>query len=119
MINKDLEILCAGRNNNYSMEDSVCAGRLVTEIMKLNGDVVISDSAKAGVALNKSFGKNTLKMLMETEHGKLLMENGFEEDLKYCSKLNHNPAIPYFSANVLKLLPEAEPVVKQAVAAKK
>ena len=48
-------------------------------------------------------------MLKETEHGKILLENGFEEDLKFCSKLNFNPAIPYFSANVLKLLQDTEP----------
>jgi 2-phosphosulfolactate phosphatase len=110
-LNKDFEILCAGNNNNYSVEDTVCAGKLVSEVIKLNEEAIISDSARASVALNKSFGKNILKMLTESEHGKLLMENGFEEDLKYCSKLNYNPVIPYFSANVLKLLKDEEPVV--------
>jgi len=111
-LDKDFEILCAGKNNNYSMEDTICAGKLITEITKLNNEVILSDSAKASVALNKAFGKSILKMLIETEHGKLLMENGFEEDLKYCSKLNYNPAIPYFSANVLKLLQDTESVIQ-------
>jgi 2-phosphosulfolactate phosphatase len=43
-------------------------------------------------------------MLQESEHGKILLENGFEEDLKYCSRLNSSEIIPYFSANVLKVL---------------
>jgi 2-phosphosulfolactate phosphatase len=110
-LNKDFEILCAGKNNNYSMEDTICAGKLVSEITRLNDKVIISDSAKASVALDKSFGKNIPKMLTESEHGKFLIENGFEEDLQYCSMLNHNPAIPYFSANVLKLLKDEEPVM--------
>ena len=103
-IDKDFEIMCSGRNNYYSMEDSVCAGKLITEIQKLKDNVELSDSAKACLSLNKTFGKNTLKMLQESEHGKILLENGFEEDLKYCSRLNSSEIIPYFSANVLKVL---------------
>ena len=102
-LNKDVEIVCAGRSNNFSMEDSVCAGKLISEISKLNEELYLSDSAKASVALNKSFGKNILKMLEESEHGNILLDNGFEEDLKYCSKLNSSSAIPYFTGNVLKL----------------
>lgn len=103
--NKDVEILCAGRSNNFSLEDTVCAGKLISEIEKLNADISLSDSARASISLSKSFGKSILKMLKETEHGKILIENGFEEDLKYCSKLNSAEAIPYFSGNALKLLP--------------
>jgi 2-phosphosulfolactate phosphatase len=103
-LNKDFEILCSGRNNYYSMEDSICAGRLAAEVQKLKEDVEISDSAKACLALNKSFGKNTLKMLKETEHGKILLDNGFSDDIKFCSRLNSFDVIPSFSGNALKVL---------------
>jgi len=43
-------------------------------------------------------------MLMETEHGKLLIENGFEDDIKFCSKINNINSIPAFNGNVIKLL---------------
>jgi len=102
-LNKDVEILCSGRNSYYSMEDSICAGRLTAEVQKLKEDVELSDSAKACLSLHKSFGKNILKMLKESEHGKILLENGFEEDLNFCSRLNSSEIIPYFSANVLKV----------------
>ena len=102
-LDKDIEVVCAGKSNNYSMEDTVCAGRLLSEMLKIKEDISLSDSARAGIALNKTFGKSILKMLKETEHGKILMENGFEDDLKYCSKINSSDAIPYFSGNVLKL----------------
>lgn len=107
-LNKDFEILCAGKSSNYSAEDSICAGKLISEIIKNNSSVELSDSAKACLALNKTFGKSTLTMLKETEHGKLLLENGFEEDIKYCSKLNSNNIVPYFSSNVLKILPNSK-----------
>jgi len=100
----DIEILCSGRNNSFSLEDACCSGKLVSEISKLKEDAILSDTARAGIALNKSFGKSLYKMLADTEHGKLLIENGFEEDIKYCSKLNIIEIIPHFSGNVIKLL---------------
>ena len=103
-LNQDIEILCAGRNNAFSLEDSICAGKLISEIAKLKEDLEVTDTAKACVVLSKSFGKSLLKMLVETEHGKLLIENGFEEDVKFCSKLNSVNSIPTFNGNVIKLL---------------
>jgi len=103
-LNQDIEILCAGRNNSFSLEDSICAGKLITEIIKLEEDLEQTDTAKACVILSKSFGRNLLKMLMETEHGKLLIENGFEDDIKFCSKVNKITSIPSFNGNVIKLL---------------
>jgi len=104
LLNTDFEILCAGSNNSLSLEDTVCAGKLISEILKSKKDLELTDTAKASVALNKAFGKNLLNMLSETEHGKLLIENGFEDDIKFCSKLNTIKAIPSFSGNVVKLL---------------
>jgi 2-phosphosulfolactate phosphatase len=104
-LDKDFEVVCSGRSNMFSLEDAVCAGKLISEVMKVKEDAVLTDSAKSAVALGKSFGKSILKMFKESEHGKILVENGFEEDLKICSKLNSSQAIPYFSGNVIKLLP--------------
>ncbi|MGA7719625.1 MAG: 2-phosphosulfolactate phosphatase [Ignavibacteriaceae bacterium] len=106
LLNQDLEIICSGRSNNFSMEDSVCAGKLISEIEKLNTDLILSDSARASQSLSNSFGKNILKMMRETEHGKILIENGFEEDLKFCSKLNSSNVIPYLNGQAIKLLPD-------------
>jgi 2-phosphosulfolactate phosphatase len=106
MLNHDLEIVCAGRSNNFSMEDSVCAGKLISEIQKLNNDLILSDSARASHSLSKSLGKNILHMMRESEHGKILIENGFEEDLKFCSKLNYSSAVPFLNGQAIKLLPD-------------
>ncbi|MHB8337018.1 MAG: 2-phosphosulfolactate phosphatase [Ignavibacteriaceae bacterium] len=106
MLDNDFEIQCAGRSNNFSMEDTICAGKLISEIEKIKTDLSLSDSAKASVALSKSFGRSIYKMLSETEHGKQLLENGFGDDIKFCSKLNISEIVPYFIGNVLKLLPE-------------
>jgi len=105
-LNKDFEILCAGRNNSFSLEDAICAGALISKIQALKDKPELNDTAKASVVLKKSFGKSILTMLKSTEHGKVLLENQFEEDIKHCSHVDNVNVIPYFSENVLKLMPD-------------
>jgi 2-phosphosulfolactate phosphatase len=102
---KDLEILCAGKANTFSLEDLVCAGRLIQEVSNRKEDPLLTDTAKVSVSLDNTFGQNIYGMLQETEHGKLLLQNGFEEDLKYAAGVDTSEVIPYFSMSVLKSLP--------------
>jgi 2-phosphosulfolactate phosphatase len=102
-LNKDMEIVCSARSGFFSLEDAICAGKLASEIASLTGSIEKTDSTNAAIQLAKSFGKNLKKMLYDTVHGKLLIENGFEEDLKYCAKLNSTEIIPVFSSGSIKI----------------
>lgn len=102
-LNKDIEIVCAGKGGGFCMEDSLCAGRLITELMELKQDVKLTDSSKASVTLNKIYGKNIVKTLIESEHGQLLTENGFSEDIRFCSKIGISEAIPLFAGGSIKV----------------
>jgi len=101
---EDIEIMCSGNSGSFSMEDVVCAGMIVNELTRIRKDILLSDSAKAAVLLYKPVDHDILKLLKETEHGRILMKNGFEEDILYCSKLNTTEVVPYLSGNVIKLL---------------
>ncbi|MEJ2506069.1 MAG: 2-phosphosulfolactate phosphatase [Ignavibacteriaceae bacterium] len=111
-LNKDVEILCAGHNNLFSLEDTVCAGMLVGRIKRLNRSVKISDSSIAAQVLYEKFEDDIPKMLDNTEHGKRLIQNGFKKDIEYCSRYNITKNIPYFDGNALKLL-DQKPVEKK------
>ena len=103
-LNEDVIILCAGNNNFFSLEDSVCAGMLINELMTGTKKAELTDASTSALALFKSFGKNIFKMLSEADHGQLLITNGFEEDLKTCAELDSTDVIPFYSGNVLKVL---------------
>lgn len=105
-LGQDVVTLCSGRNGEFSLEDTVCAGRLIQEIASIKKDVELTDSALAARAISKSMGRSLKKVLSETEHGRLLVENGFEEDIAYCAKLNTTTVIPVFSNNAIRQLPE-------------
>lgn len=103
-LNEDVVILCSGSNNFFNLEDSVCAGNLISELKAYNKDFELTDASTGALALFKSFGKNIFKMLSETDHGKLLIDNGFKDDLKACAELDSTDVIPFYSGNVLKVL---------------
>lgn len=107
-LNKDVEIICAGANGTFNLEDTVCAGKLVSAVVDLTEQIELSDSAKAAALLNKSFGRSLKKMLKETEHGKLLIDNGFSDDIAKCAEFGTINVIPYFTNGVIKKLEQAE-----------
>jgi 2-phosphosulfolactate phosphatase len=115
--NKDFLFICAGRANsigNFSLEDVVCAGMMIQNLLKADSlEVELSDSAKAAHAVSKSFGRSILKMLKTSEHGKYLIEIGFAEDLKICAQVDSVPVLPILCGTVIKLKkeePSIEPV---------
>jgi len=103
-LNEDVIILCSGNNNFFSLEDSVCAGMLINELAAGNKKTELTDSSTSAMALFKAFGKNIFKMLTETDHGRLLINNGFEADLKACAELDSTDVIPFYAGNILKVL---------------
>ncbi len=115
--NKDFLIICAGRANtigNFSLEDAVCAGMIIQNLLKADSlEVDLSDSAKAAHALSKTFGRSILKMLKTSEHGKYLIEIGFAEDLKICAQVDSIPVLPILTGTVIKLKKE-EPNIELA-----
>ncbi|MEG8946030.1 2-phosphosulfolactate phosphatase [Rosettibacter firmus] len=103
-LNLDFEIVCAGTNGLFNLEDAVCAGMLINEIQTQLSDIQLSDSAVASVILSKQLNKNLYSFLCETEHGKLLIENGFLDDIIECSKYGITDVIPYFVSGAIKRL---------------
>jgi 2-phosphosulfolactate phosphatase len=105
-LKNDVEIMCAGSNGMFCVEDSVAAGFLVDELKKRNEEIELTDAAKVALVLKKHYGKNVLKMLRESEHGKELIEKGFEEDLKFAAKLNSLDLVPFYENGSLKISDE-------------
>jgi len=104
VLNKDAEIICAGTNGGFNLEDAVCAGNIIAQLSLHKKEIQFTDSAIASSLLYKTYSKSILKMLKNTDHGKLLIENGFVDDLKECAKLDSTDVIPHYISGVLKKL---------------
>ncbi|MCX7984707.1 MAG: 2-phosphosulfolactate phosphatase [Bacteroidetes bacterium] len=109
-VNDDFLLICAGRADgigNFSLEDVVCAGMVITKLEKEKGCVLdLSDSSRAARALYKSFGRSLYKMLRESEHGKHLIDIGYADDLKVCASVDSVPVLPQLVGTSVRLLKE-------------
>jgi len=98
----EIQILCSGSGGSFSMEDSVCAGNIISELSKINNQLQLTDSGSASLFLYEKHADDLLAMLKNSEHGQLLIENGFENDVEFCAKVNVIDAVPKFINGVLK-----------------
>ena len=108
-LKSDFLIVCAAKENWFSLEDAVCAGKIVNKLAeRLKDNLEIDDGGAAAVAMDNIYGNDVLGMLRTSEHGKYLIEIGFEKDLKYCAQLDTVPVVPVFSGSALKLPKESK-----------
>ena len=105
----DVEILCAGSNGRFALEDAVCAGMLVHLLSEDAGvGLVLSDAGVAAHSLYRAHSKSLQKMLRQTEDGKVLTGLGFEADLPYCAGVDTVPVLPLLDDNALRLRKEID-----------
>lgn len=103
-IKEDIYILCAGKQTQFCIEDAVCAGMLTKLLIDdEETEIDFNDSAVAAVALYKNFSKNLAKMARTCDHGKYLIEIGFDKDIEFCTNIDTVNVVPELSANVLKV----------------
>lgn len=105
----DVTIVCAGREGLFSIEDTLCAGMIMSAA---HGDM--SDTARASWAMFEALEDDLERILAESQHGRFLREIGFAEDISFCSRAGTTNVIP-------EVFPtgEAPPrdlIVKRAVA---
>jgi 2-phosphosulfolactate phosphatase len=102
-LREDFIILCAGNENEFCIEDAICAGRIINKLDNaIDDELVLDDASVAAVALDKTFGKNILRLLKTSEHGKYLIDVGFSEDQAVCAAIDSIPVLPYLVGNVLR-----------------
>ncbi len=102
-LGSDVEIVAAGSNGMFCIEDTICSGALIQTMKSLKEDIEITDAGWASLVLNDQFGSDIGKMLRESEHGKILIGNGFEEDLAFCSERDNMPIVPFYKGGEIKL----------------
>jgi len=103
-LKEDFIILCAGRNGAFSLEDTVCAGMLVSLMLSrgAHNKILLTDSSLGASKLYSSYKKDLLKMLQESEHGRFLTTLGFEDDLNECGKVDAYDLLPVLKNGVIK-----------------
>ncbi len=101
---RDVVFIPSGREGEFSLEDTVCAGGVVDNILKQLPDRVHrTDAALASEILYDHFRGNLLEMFRSSVHGRYLMEIGLGEDLNYCAQIDVTGAVPIYQDGRIEL----------------
>jgi 2-phosphosulfolactate phosphatase len=93
--NKDVLIVCAGTDRNFSLEDALCAGLLVDAIWE-DGDVTLTDAARAALMMYAEVSDVVDKAAANSTHGQYLYSIGFGEDVEACIRMNTIGVVPEY-----------------------
>jgi phosphosulfolactate phosphohydrolase-like enzyme len=96
-------LVCAGRDQQFGLEDAGCAGRFVHHMAKRLTSVRLNDAAQACVIVDRKYGDNITRLFDASEHGQLLRAAGYVDDLAACAAIDSYPVIPLYQDRQITL----------------
>lgn len=109
---RDVTIVCAGRQNRISLEDTLCAGLLLYRLWDGDEPAVTTDTAYIAFSQYVRDRQDVAQALRRSENARRLAEElDAEEDVRYCMQVDALPLLPRFEDN--RLLPVGETAVSQ------
>ncbi len=97
-------LICSGRNGCYDESDALCAGLLIYKIIQNNVKVELNDAGRTALVVYKSTKANFNSALKKTEHGKILIANGFEMDIDFISNIDSLELLAIYLNNTVSVL---------------
>lgn len=96
-INQDVVIVNAGTNGEFSLDDFICSGFIISETVDLIGkeSIILSDISKSALISYKEH-KDIISYVKEARHYNVMMNLGLENDIEYCIQKNITNVIPEF-----------------------
>lgn len=92
--NKNILCLCSGWQDNFNLEDTICAGAICHNLISNGEFTSIEDSSIAAKYLFLSAKDNYLGYLKSSSHRRRLKNLNLNEDIKFCLTPNQTDVIP-------------------------
>lgn len=99
---EQIVFICSGRSSEFALEDATCAGLMLTRILERVPTAILGDSARGALSIYNDFGRDIYKTLRESEHGRLLADLGYEEDIRVASEIDSMPLVPVLEQTAIK-----------------
>ncbi|MCP4580991.1 MAG: hypothetical protein GY839_05195 [candidate division Zixibacteria bacterium] len=101
-----INILCAGRNGRFSLEDTVLAGMIIHHLTgEIDTDTGLNDSSSTARYLYYRHHRNILDTLKQSAQGQHLEKIGFSNDIEYAAALNTSNILPELSLDKTHIIP--------------
>ncbi len=95
-------IVCAGRHNRLALEDTLCAGLLLDRLWEHTEPNTVTDSAHTAYTLYDTDRDTLTSALRRANHAERLIEQGYEDDLDYCFRIDTHSLLPYYAENRMR-----------------
>ena len=96
---EELVVLCAGRENRFSLDDALCAGVLIRKVLEgkkaeplLDVEPVLNDAARVVLDLAEKYTPDEA-FLRTTLAGRALEEIGLDGDLALCASVDRHDLV--------------------------
>jgi len=109
---EEILIICAGREQRFSLDDAYCAGRLVEAALGGGrGRAALNDAALATLDLVRRYGRRWERPLLASRAGRELTELGMKEDVIDAARVDSYPVLAQFQNRrvVVSAVPTAPP----------
>jgi len=88
-------IACSGRVGQFSLEDAVGAGAIISKLWeRVDGLELVDDGAMAAQAIWDQYKEDPSRVMWQCRHGVYLIEVGFGSDLTLCSAVDSHAVVP-------------------------
>lgn len=94
-INDDVVIVNAGTNGNFSMDDYICSGYIISEILKNKTNVDLTDIAKTAKMIYESH-TDILSYVKEATHYSVMKSLKLDDDIEYCVQKSILDIVPEY-----------------------
>ena len=98
---KPVHLLCSGTRGEFSLDDFLCAGGIISGLM-IYPDFIMDDLSLLAKKFWESEGSIHNK-LRECRHYNTLVKNGFRKDLDYCFSVDSQDVVPRMVGGVITL----------------
>jgi 2-phosphosulfolactate phosphatase len=95
-LGRDVAICCAGTHDQFSLEDTACAGAILAYMSGPGSNLELNDLALVAREIYRRFDGRVADLLHLAEHGQTLLKLGLQEDLLFCAQLGTSTLVPRF-----------------------
>lgn len=88
----DVILVCAGQDGRFGAEDAICAGLIAEKLSKAG--FPMTDPGWAAVTLWRACAHDVEGSVRQCDHAVYLAEEGFGDDIAYCSKVDELDVVP-------------------------
>ena len=101
-INDDVVIINAGTNGNFSMDDYICGGYIIDEMLKFDKELQLTDISKTASMIYESH-KDILSYVKEATHYSFMKSLELDGDIEYCIRKSIIDIVPEYLDGIISI----------------